>query len=87
MVGVIENPLTGKKASAYTLQGTRIDDGSKIYVVITREGERMVKRIIPPAENEGEVTLLSDNPKQGKIQVDRNSIIKVLRVVYIGKVV
>lgn len=62
-------------------------DSNKIYVVITREGERMVKRIIPPADNDGEVTLLSDNPKQGKIKVDRNSIIKVLRVVYIGKAV
>lgn len=60
-------------------------DESKIYVIITKDDERMVKRICPPKDNDDFVKLISDNPKQKEIILQRNMILKLLRVVYIGK--
>lgn len=57
----------------------------KIYMVITRDCERMVKRIIPPSDEEPLVQLISDNKKQQTIKLDRQMISKILRVVFIGK--
>lgn len=57
----------------------------KIYMIITRDCERMVKRIIPPSEEEPMVQLISDNKKQKTIKLDRQMITKILRVVFIGK--
>lgn len=57
----------------------------KIYMIITRDCERMVKRVIPPSEEEPMVQLISDNKKQKTIKLDRQMITKILRVVFIGK--
>lgn len=57
----------------------------KIYMIITRDCERMVKRIIPPSDEEPLVQLISDNKKQKTIKLDRQMITKILRVVFIGK--
>ena len=62
-------------------------DESKIYVIITKDDERMVKRICPPKDNDDFVKLISDNPEQKDIILQRNMVLKLLRVVYIGKAV
>ena len=46
----------------------------------------LVKRATPK-ENDDFVKLISDNPEQKDIILQRNMVLKLLRVVYIGKAI
>ena len=56
-----------------------------IYMVITREGERMIKHIQPTPDDDPEIILFSDNPQYAPFRRMKEDIIRVLRVVYVGK--
>ena len=60
-------------------------DPDAIYMVITREGERMIKHIQPTPDDDPEIILFSDNPQYAPFRRMKEDIIRVLRVVYVGK--
>ena len=62
-------------------------DPEGIYMVITRENERMIKHIQPTPESDPDIVLLSDNPNYAPFRRAKEDILKVFRVVYVGRMV
>lgn len=62
-------------------------DPEGIYMVITRQNERMIKHIQPTPEEESDVILLSDNPQYAPFRRPKEDILRVFRVVFVGKMV
>ena len=62
-------------------------DPEGIYMIITRQNERMIKHIQPSGEDDPDITLLSDNPQYAPFRRPKEDILRVFRVVYVGKMV
>jgi len=60
-------------------------DPTRIYMIITRQNERMIKHIMPSKPEDDEVTLTSDNSDFSAFSVMKEDILKVMRVVYVGR--
>ncbi len=60
-------------------------DPEGIYMVITRDNERMLKHILPTTPDDPEIVLSSDNPNYPPFRRLKEDILKVFRVVYVGR--
>lgn len=60
-------------------------NSDSIYMVITRENERMIKRIAPVSEHSDTITLISENPKYRPFEVEKQNVLKVMKVVVSGR--
>lgn len=60
-------------------------DPECIYMIVTRDNERMIKHIQPTPEDDPELVLSSDNPRYAPFRRLKEDILKVFKVVYIGK--
>lgn len=60
-------------------------DQERIYVVITRNNERMIKHIHTGCAEDEQITLVSDNPDYAPFKVRKEDVVKVMKVVFIGK--
>lgn len=60
-------------------------DPSRVYLIITRQNERMIKHIMPSKSTDEEITLTSDNSDYSAFQIRKEDIHKVMRVVYVGR--
>lgn len=56
-----------------------------IYMVITRDNERMIKHIAPTRPDETAITLLSDNPRFAPFTVEKSDVVRIMKVVYSGR--
>jgi phage repressor protein C with HTH and peptisase S24 domain len=54
-------------------------------MIVTRDNERMIKHIQPTPEDDPELILSSDNPRYAPFRRLKEDILKVFKVVYIGK--
>lgn len=57
----------------------------KIYMVVTRDNERMIKHIRVLPDNQEALEFFSDNPSFKPFQVPFESIHQLFRVVYVGR--
>lgn len=61
-------------------------DPTLIYLIITRQNERMIKHIMPSKPEEEYITLTSDNSEHTAFTVLKEDIVKVMRVVFTGRI-
>ena len=80
-------PTVGPGDMVGVVSVDRLDrvDPEGIYMIITRQNERMIKHIQPTAEDDPDLLLLSENPQYAPFRRPKDDILKVLRVVYVGK--
>ena len=60
-------------------------DPDRIYLIITVDNERMIKHIMPTKPDEDYITLTSDNKDFAPFRIPKNGVLKVMRVVYVGR--
>ena len=57
-------------------------NADRIYMLITRDGERMIKRILQYNKERGTITLGSDNPNFPNNELDVNMLLDVYKVMF-----
>lgn len=60
-------------------------DPERVYMIITRSNERMIKHIMPNRAEDEELTLTSDNSDFAPFSILKEDVLKVMRVVYVGR--
>lgn len=88
-------PVTGMSMLPHIMPGDIIGvktvdsleriDPTRIYMIITRQNERMIKHILPSQSGDPEITLVSDNSEYPAFKIMKDDILKVMRVVYVGR--
>ena len=82
MMPTIDN---GDIVGVRKLDSARLIRPNDIYVIVTREGERVVKRIKSVNGNDPNLTLYSDNPSYEPYPVEKEMIVSVCKVTTIVK--
>ena len=75
----------GDLIGVVSMDGMERIDPECIYMIITRENERMLKHILPTSPDDPEITLSSDNPNYPPFRRLKDEIYKIFRVVYVGR--
>lgn len=79
------NIMPGDTIGVKQLHSLERIDPTRVYMIITRQNERMIKHIMPSRPEDEEVTLTSDNSDFSAFTVRKEDILKVMRVVYVGR--
>lgn len=61
-------------------------DPTRIYLIITRQNERMIKHIQPSKPEDDTITLTSDNSDYTAFTIMKEDVLKVMRVVFTGRI-